>query len=80
MHLGKLGEQIVLKSEKSFSRIRFLDALPADAETYYEKKSARDLEARRAYRRTRQETDGSSELYILDILREGIKNGDPRLQ
>ena len=80
MHLGKLGEQIVLKSEKSFSHIRFLDALPADAETYYEKKSVRDLEARRAYRRTRQETDGSSELYILDILREEIKNGDPRLQ
>ena len=26
MHLGKLGEQIVLKSEKSFSQIRFIDA------------------------------------------------------
>ena len=79
MRLGKLGEQIVLKSEKAFEHIRFVGAEPADAETYYEKKALRDREARRAYRSTRQVSNALNELYMIDIMREGIENGDPRL-
>ena len=80
MRLGKLGEQIVLKSEKAFEHIRFVGAEPADAETYYEKKALRDREARRAYRNTRQVSNALNELYMIDIMREGIENGDPRLR
>ena len=80
MRLGKLGEQIVLKSPLSFTHLRFLEAHPAHAEEYYEKKARRDREARRAYRQTRQSADSISELYMLDIMREVIKNGDPRLR
>ena len=80
MRLGRLGEQIVLKSREAFSHIRFLGAEPAIAETYFEKKSMRDREARRAYRQTRRAADGMNELYILDIMREEIQNGDPRLR
>ena len=80
MRLGKLGEQIVLKSEKSFSQIRFIDAEPAAAETYFEKKSIRDRDARRAYRLSRQKEENIHELYMLDIMREEIRNGDPRLR
>ena len=80
MRLGKLGEQVVLKSEKSFSHIRFIDAEPAAAETYFEKKSVRDRDARRAYRLSRQKEENIHELYMLDIMREEIKNGDPRLR
>ena len=80
MRLGKLGEQVVLKSEKSFSHIRFIDAEPAAAETYFEKKSVRDRDTRRAYRLSRQKEENIHELYMLDIMREEIKNGDPRLR
>ena len=80
MRLGKLGEQIVLKNEKAFEHIRFVGAEPADAETYYEKKALRDREARRAYRSTRQVSNALNELYMIDIMREGIENGDPRLR
>ena len=80
MRLGKLGEQIVLKSEKAFEHIRFVGAEPADAETYYEKKALRDREARRAYRSTRQVSNELNEFYMIDIMREGIENGDPRLR
>ena len=80
MRLGKLGEQVVLKSEKSFSHIRFINAEPAAAVTYYEKKSVRDRDARRAYRLSRQKEENIHELYMLDIMREEIKNGDPRLR
>ena len=80
MHLGKLGEQIVLKSEKAFKCIRFIGVETADAGIFYEKKVTRDREARRAYRMTRQQYDRSDELFMLDIMREGIENGDPRLR
>ena len=80
MRLGKLGEQVVLKSEKSFSHIRFIDAEPAAAETYFGKKSIRDRDARRAYRLSRQKEENIHELYMLDIMREEIRNGDPRLR
>jgi hypothetical protein len=80
MRLGKLGEQIVLKSDRAFGHLRFIGAEKADAETWYEKKTIRDREARRAYRSTRKATDNVRGLYMLDIMREGIRNGDPRLR
>ena len=80
MRLGKLGEQIVLKSEESFSHIRFVDAEAAAAGAYYEKKSIRDRDARRAYRLSRQKEENIHELYMLDIMREEIRSGDPRLR
>ena len=80
MRLGKLGEQIVLKSEKAFSHIHFLEASLANAEEYYVKKSIRDREARREYRSTKQSSDSINELFMIDIMREEIKNGDPRLR
>ena len=80
MKLGKLGEQVVLKSKNAFKQIRFIDAEHADSETYSEKKIIRDREARQAYRMARKTTEGINELYMLDIMREGIKNGDSRLR
>lgn len=80
MRLGKLGEQIVIKSEKAYSHLKFLGAEPAEANVWYEKKSVRDRDARREYRKRRTGNAGVSELYMLDIMREGIKNGDSRLR
>ena len=80
MRLGKLGEQIVFKSQESYRHIRFLKAIPANAATYYEKKAARDLEARRAYLNTKRSKDNINDLFMIDIMREEIKNGDPRLR
>ncbi len=80
MRLGKLGEQIVLKSKRAFEQISFLDAESAMAEKFYEKKVARDWEARRAYRATRGITDEVSGLFMIDIMRERIENGDPRIR
>ena len=80
MRLGKLGEQIVFKSKKSFSHIRFIGAETADAATYFEKKTVRDREAPRAYRRSKRSADSINELFMIDIMREGIQNGNPRLR
>ncbi len=80
MRLGKLGEQIVLKSEASYSHIHFLGAEAADASIYFEKKNTRDRDARRAYRETKTKQDSVNELFIIDIMREEITNDDPRLR
>lgn len=79
MRLGKLGEQIVLKSLKAFAQIQFAGYENADAEEYYIKKNEREREARRQYRRNKKEKADVNELFILDIMREEIKNGDARL-
>lgn len=79
MRLGKLGEQIVLKSPKAFAQIQFAGYENADDEEYYIKKNEREREARRQYRRNKKEEADVNELFILDIMREEIKNGDARL-
>ncbi|MBR1757419.1 MAG: DUF3990 domain-containing protein [Lachnospiraceae bacterium] len=80
MHLGKLGEQVVVKSQAAFERLQFQGAEVAEASIYYEKKVSRDQEARRQYRLSVRNSHPSEELYMLDIMREGITNEDPRLR
>ena len=80
MRLGKPGEQMVLKSERAYKQIRFQGADFAEAQRWYDKKSVRDREARWAYRRSKGTADGTADIYMLDIMREGITSGDSRLR
>lgn len=79
MKLGKLGEQIVLKSEKAFGRLRFVKAEVANNEIFYPRKTTRDRLAREVFRRDKENSplDG---LYVIDIIRNKISNDDPRLR
>ena len=79
MRLGKLGEQIVLKSQKAFEQIKFIGYEDVDAGEYFNKKREREREARQEYRRSKNATADVNDLFILDIMREEIKNGDARL-
>ena len=47
MHLGKLGEQVVLKSKFAFSRIQFEGFDVAEKEEFNVLRKARDDEANR---------------------------------
>ena len=77
MHLGKLGEQIVIKSKFAFSKIKFEGFDAAEKDTYYVLRKARDDEANQLYlEMLEEENDG---LYIQDIMRGGILNDDPRI-
>ncbi len=80
MVLGKLGEQIVLMSEKAFAQIAFVDAIPAPQEVYLPKKLARDTAAREEFRWEKNRGSILTETYMLDIIREGWENDAPRLQ
>ena len=80
MVLGKLGEQIVLISQKAFASIEFVNAIPAPNEIYLPKKLARDTAARKDFQQEKARGSILTEKYILDIMREGWKNDDARLQ
>ena len=80
MHLGKLGQQFVLKSKQAFDRIQFRGYEVAEHDEWYAKKMLRDRSARREYfsveRNRRQRVD----LYITQILDEEMKPDDERLR
>lgn len=79
MKLGKLGEQVVLKSRRSFAQLKYSRAILADNQTYYPKKAARDRSARESFREERTNTVLEG-IYVIDIVRNNWKNDDPRLR
>lgn len=77
MRLGKLGEQIVIKSQYAFSLLKYEGFDIAEKDQYYVLRKVRDDEANQLYwEMLEEESDG---LYIQDIIRGGIKNDDPRI-
>jgi len=77
MGLGKLGEQLVVKSKYAFSNLKYEGFDIAEKDRYYVLRKARNDEANRLYlEMLERESDG---LYIQDIMRGGIHNDDPRI-
>jgi hypothetical protein len=79
MHLGKLGQQFVLKSKKSFDRVVFERYEIASASEWYLKKMQRDKAARREYFDVERNIRQRGDIYITHILDEEVKADDPRL-
>ncbi len=77
MRLGKLGEQIVVKSPYAFTKIKYQGFEVAQKEQYYILRKSRNEEANRTYFNILEKN--SDGIYIQDILRGGISNDDPRI-
>ena len=77
MCLGKLGEQIVLKSQFAFSKIKYEGFEVAEKDQYYVLRKSRNDEANQTYLDILEKEDDG--LYMQDILRGGISNDDPRI-
>jgi hypothetical protein len=75
MRLGKLGEQIVLKSKKAFEALAFVEPIDASHDDYYAKYKLRDDEARQKYRQIAAQPMTANEIYVIDIIRNNWKNG-----
>ena len=80
MHLGKLGEQVVLKTKAAFCKISFIDSEPVSAAEWYPKRAARDSKARAQYRQMNKDEWQRGDIYITHILDEEIKADDVRLR
>lgn len=79
MRLGKLGEQHVLKSEKSFSQIKFIATHKALSNEYFARRYERNESANADFRNELENSDIDG-IFMRDIIRENIKNDDPRLR
>jgi len=80
MYLGNLGEQVVLKTKKSFDNLKYVKSEYADGNIYFPKRDTRDYNARKSLKREREKTRVIDSVYLIDILRGGWTNDDPRLQ
>jgi hypothetical protein len=81
MHFGSLGEQFVLKSQKAFKLIRFIESIPADGGIYHQLRLKRDSEAREQYlRHERRVGRTQGDIYLANIIDEEMKHGDDRIQ
>ena len=81
MKLGELGEQVVLKSKAAFEQIQFIRYEIADASIYNPQRMEREKRARSAYLDNHGADFALTEhdLYVRDIIQQGVKNDDPRL-
>lgn len=80
MYLGKLGEQIVLKSKKAFNKIKFLDYEIASSNEWFLKRNSRDKEARREHFNIERNKRKKGDIYIINIIDEEMKSNDERLR
>jgi len=80
MRLGKLGNQYVLKSEKAFQALSYLDTVPATREEWLMRKEARDRTARYEYLNELRKKRVPGDLRIDRIIDERIQLDDPRLR
>lgn len=80
LHLGKLGQQFVLKSERAFERVRFLGYERASCKIWFAKKQMREKMARYGFLDMEHRKQEGGELYITQILEEKMKPDDMRLR
>ena len=79
MHLGKLGQQFVIKSKKAFERIQYLGYELAKSSEWYAKKMLRDRTARREYFDVERNKRERGDIYIARIIDEEMTTDDLRI-
>lgn len=81
LKLECLGTQIALISNHAFEQIEFVDMIPSDKRLHYPKFLSRDTEAKETYQNEIKKSKSyRNDIFMMDILREKIKNDDPRIQ
>ncbi len=79
MRLGRLGEQLMVKSPEAFGRLSFIEAARVDPGIYFARREQRDKTARVAFKELRQEIDVSG-IYLRDIVAQRMEADDERLR
>lgn len=81
MRLGKLGDQIALMTKRALEKLQFVGYEVADARIYYPRRMQREHEARMQYLAGHGANlqDTMQGIYMLDLIRNEVKNDDERL-
>lgn len=78
LRLGKLGEQVVIKSQEAFARLKFAGFSTAASALYYPRRQARNDSAGREFEEMLSQNDFNG-LYMNAILAQRIGNDDERI-
>ena len=78
LRLGKLGEQVVVKSQEAFGRLKFTGFSTAAAALYYPRRQARNDSANREFEGLLSK-NAFNGLYMNTILAQRIGNDDERI-
>ena len=81
LHLGRLGEQVALRTERAFENLTYLGLERVSWEEYHPRYVARDSDARSQWRDTvKKGRRAADDIFAIDIIRRNLRHGDPILQ
>lgn len=80
MKYGELGEQYVIKSQKAFSQLTFINAEKVSNKKWLHLREDRDYKARHDYILLRNESIGTNGLYINDIIKNNMTRNDDTIK
>ena len=80
MHLGDLGKQIMIKSERAFERLQFRQALDVPCSVWLPRRELRDRQARERYFNHERNARRPGDFFIASIIDEGMDANDDRLR
>ena len=80
MELGNLGKQVVIISEHAFEKLKFEGYEEVFYLEYFVKRQIRDMMAKYDYRaEIKKSIPLSDDIFLIDIMRKGIKDGNQGL-
>lgn len=80
MHLGHLGEQVFIQSEKAFEALVFTSAEVVDKPFYFPQRLVRERRAREAFQKMKHGPSAMDGIFAIDVYRNKMKNDDLRLR
>lgn len=81
LHLGRLGMQVALRTERAFECLAYLGAEEVAWDKYHPRYVTRDADARMQWRDVvKKASRAADDLFAVDIIRMGLHHGDQILQ
>ena len=81
LHLGRLGMQVALRTERAFDCLTYLGAEKVAWGEYHPRYVTRDADARTQWREVVKKTSSAADdLFAVDIIRRGLRHGDQIIQ
>ena len=81
LHLGRLGMQVALRTERAFECLTYLGAEKVAWGKYHPRYVTRDADARMRWREVvKNASRVADDLFAVDIIRRGLRHGDQIIQ
>ena len=77
LHLGRLGMQVALRTERAFAGLVYLGAEEVTWDVYHPRYASRDADARSQWRNAvKKGARAADDVFAVDIIRRGLRHGD----